>query len=260
MFCDNCGKVIPDNSPACPYCGQTFSTPTSEAPTPTTAPRVPGSYGRVPQPAAGGPFMVIPIFRLTLGALERGKIIRAGVAMALRILGVFALLAGVFMVIGTLKIAFDLPASAATLGGILATALLGAAVFAVFQILFYRADSVSRLPDSQFTVMPVFSFLFRAWGESFATFATTLGVAGCLFTWFSDLSISRLLQSSLPILSLPVEGGFIGGLLFLAMMAMLAFGTLILSYFLAESVIVVADISRNTGLLVKASGVSESAN
>jgi hypothetical protein len=32
---------------------------------------------------------------------------------------------------------------------------------------------------------------------------------------------------------------------------------LIFSYFLAESVIVVADISRNIRLLVKASGVSE---
>jgi hypothetical protein len=199
----------------------------------------------------------MPVFRLTLGALERGKIIRAGVAMALRILGVFALLAGVFMVIGTLKIAFDLPQSAATLGGILATALLGAAVFAVFQILFYRADSVSRLPDSQFTVMPVFSFLFRAWGESFATFVTTLGVAGGLFTWFSDMSVSRLLESFLPIPRMPVEGSFIGGLLFLALMAVLAFGALIFSYFLAESVIVVADISRNIRLLVKASGVSE---
>lgn len=258
MFCDNCGKVIPDSSPACPYCGQTFAAPLAEVPTP--APRVSPSYTSRPQPTAGGPFMVMPVFRSTLGMLENGKIIRAAVALALRILGVFALFAGVFMVIGTLKIAFDLPSSAGTLGGILATALLGAAIFAVFQILFYRADSVSRLPDSEFTVMPIFSFLFRAWGESFATFAATLGVAGCLFTWFSDMSISRLLESFLPIPRVPVESSFVSGVLFLSMMMLLAFGTLIFSYFLAESVIVVADISRNIRLLVKATGVSESAN
>jgi hypothetical protein len=33
---------------------------------------------------------------------------------------------------------------------------------------------------------------------------------------------------------------------------------LIFFYFLAEAVIVIADIARNVGLLVKASGVSES--
>jgi hypothetical protein len=64
MFYDNCGKVIPDNSPACPYCGQTFAAPTGEAPTPV--PRVSPSYTSRPQPAAGGPFMVMPVFRSTL--------------------------------------------------------------------------------------------------------------------------------------------------------------------------------------------------
>ncbi len=258
MFCDNCGKVIPDNSPACPYCGQTFAAPTGEAPTP--APRVSSNYPSRPQPAAGVPFLVMPVFRSAMGLLEKGKIIRAAVALALRVTGVFALLAGVFLVIGMLKLAFNLPTTA-TLGGILGAALLGAATFAVFQILFYRADSISRLPDSQFTVMPVFSFLFRAWGETYAAFAATLGVAGCLFTWFSGMNPNAILGSYFGVLmppSIPVESNFIAGILFLIVMALLAFGVLIFSYFLAEAVIVIADISRNIRLLVKATGVSES--
>jgi hypothetical protein len=177
----------------------------------------------------------------------------------LRIIGGFALLAGVYLVIETLKLAFNLPTTA-TIGGILAAALLGAATFAVFQILFYRADSISRLGDSAFTVMPIFSLLFRAWGETYAAFVATLGVAGCVFTWFSGMNPAVLLGAYVPVPlppSIPMESNFVVGLIFLIVTALMSFAVLIFFYFLAEAVIVIADIARNVGLLVRASGAPD---
>jgi len=258
MFCDNCGKAIADNSPACNFCGQVFVSASGEAAIPVQ--RFSAGYSSRSVAGDRGPFLVIPAFRIGLGALEKGSIIRAAVALALRIIGVIALLTGIYLVIETLKLAFNLPTTA-TIGGILAAALLGAASFAVFQILFYRADSIGRLGESAFTVMPIFSYLFRAWGETYAAFVATLGVAGCLFTWFSGRNPAALLGPYVPVPlppSVPMESNFVVGLVFLIVTVLVAFLVLIFFYFLAEAVIVVADIARNVSLLVKASGVSDS--
>jgi hypothetical protein len=55
-----------------------------------------------------------------------------------------------------------------------------------------------------------------------------------------------------------MQSNFVVGIVFLIVTALMAFAVLIFFYFLAEAVIVIADIARNVGLLVKASGVSES--
>jgi hypothetical protein len=256
MFCDNCGKSMPDNSPACGYCGQLFMAPAGAAA--ISAPYVAASYAAPPRPPSTAPLFVTQIFRSALGALEKGQIIRTGVALALRILGALVLLGGIYLVIETLKLAFNLPTTA-TIGGIVAAALLGGATFAIFQILYYRADSISRLGDSPFTVIPIFSILFRAWGESYATFATTLGVAGCLFTWFSGMNPARLMGSFLPVPAppaIPMESNFVAGLAFLTVLLLAAFLVLILFYFFAEAVLVIADIALNVRSLVKAEAPS----
>jgi len=126
--------------------------------------------------------------------------------------------------------------------------------------LFYRADSISRLGDSAFTVMPIFSLLFRAWGETYAAFVATLGVAGCVFTWFSGMNPAVLLGAYVPVPlppSIPMESNFVVGLIFLIVTALMSFAVLIFFYFLAEAVIVIADIARNVGLLVRASGAPD---
>jgi hypothetical protein len=56
-----------------------------------------------------------------------------------------------------------------------------------------------------------------------------------------------------------MESNFVVGLIFLIVTALMAFAVLIFFYFLAEAVIVIADIARNVGLLVKASGAPDTA-
>jgi len=218
-------------------------------------PPAPPSYFRPGRPAGGGPFLVLWPYRYGLEALESGSVIRAGVTLALRILGVVVGLSGVYVVIETLKLAFTLPTTG-TIGGIMAAALIGFASFSALQIYFYRAASVSRLGPSPFTVIPIFSILFRTIGEVYAISAATVGVAGCLFTWFSGMNPASIVGSFFPMPPIPMESQFLVGLAFLVFLELIAFGALILFYFLAEAVLVIADIALNVRLLVKSTGVS----
>jgi len=238
------------------YCGQLFSVAPSEYPVapPPQAPPNDSSPAEPPPPKA---FFVISPFRSALSALEAGKIIRMAVALLLRLDSVIALLIGVYVVVQTLKLGFSLP-TMGTIGGILAAILLGAAFFAVCQILLYRAASVSRLGESPFTVIPVVSILLRATGEVYATLLATSGIAGCLFTWLSGLSPDQVVSPFMPPLEIPTENTFLLGLFFMTGSVLVAFGFLILFYFLAEAVFVIADIARNIRSLLKASGVPQS--
>jgi len=256
MICPTCGKQIPDNSPSCMYCGQLFAVAPSEypaAPPPQAPPNYSGPAGTPPPKAL---FVVSP-FRSALSALEAGKIIRVIVTLLLRIESVFALLIGVYVVVQTLKLGFSLPTTG-TIGSILAAILLGAAFFAICQILLYRAASVSRLGESPFTVIPILSILFRGTGEIYATLLATAGIAGCVFTWSSGLSPDQLVSPFMPPLEIPTENTFLLGLFFLIVSVLAAFGVLILFYFLAEAAIVIVDIAKNIRSLVKASGASQS--
>jgi heme/copper-type cytochrome/quinol oxidase subunit 3 len=200
---------------------------------------------------------VISPFRRALSALEAGRIIRVAVALLLRIESVLALVLGVYVVVQTLKLGFSLP-TPGTIGSIMAAILLGGAFFAVCQILLYRAASAGRLGESPFTVIPIFSILFRATGEIYATLLATAGIAGCVFTWSSGISPDELVGPFMPPLEIPAENTFLLGLFFMIVSVLAAFGILILFYFLAEAVIIIADIAKNIRSLVKASGVSQS--
>lgn len=255
MICPTCGKQIPDNSPSCMYCGQVFSAAPSGHP--ATPPQAPPNYGSPAGPPPPKALLVISPFRSALSELEAGKIIRVAVTLLLRIDSVLALLLGVYVVVQTLKLGFSLPTTG-TIGSILAAILLGGAFFAMCQILLYRAACVSRLGESPFTVIPIFSILFRGTGEIYATLLATAGIAGCVFTWSSGISPDELVGPFMPPLEIPAENTFLLGLFFLIVSVLAAFGVLILFYFLAEAVIVIVDIAKNIRSLVKASGASQS--
>lgn len=255
MICSTCGKQIPDNSPSCMYCGQVFSAAPSGYP-PTPPPQAPPNYSSPAGPPPPDALFVISPFRSALSALETGKIIRAAMTLLLRIESVLALVLGVYVVIQTLKLGFTLP-TPGTIGSILAAILLGGAFFAICQILLYRAASASRLGDSPFTAIPIISILLRATAEIYATLLATAGIAGCVFTWSSGLSPDQLVPF-MPPMEIPAENTFLLGLFFMIVSVLGAFGFLILFYFLAEAVIIIADVAKNIRSLVKASGVSQS--
>ena len=236
MFCENCGKSISDSAILCHHCGQ--STGVTPAP--------------IARPAAPKQPLVRPLlfFRPVLEALDQGNIIRTIVVFVLRALAVLTVLGGLFLLIEILKLSFQLPTQG-TIGGLLFAIIFVAAIASLFQIFLYRAESVRDLGESPFTVIPIFSILFRTFGEANATFGVAAGVGGCLFIWLSGVSPARFLPGIGELLPSVSGGTFLEGALFLVWSALVSFAFLVGFYFLAEAVVVVVDIARNVRLLVQ---------
>jgi len=145
-------------------------------------------------------------------------------------------------VIEILKESFKRPTEV-TISGIILAIFLFVASLAVLQIFFYRAKNIKDLGHSRYTVIPIFSFFFRAIGESFATMGVATGIGGCLYMWFSTEfpfgGGGILFQFMYP------ERVFLSGLLFLLWMVLISFVVLIIAYLFAESTIVTVDIADN---------------
>jgi len=194
------------------------------------------------------------MIRPVLEALNDGKVVRRAVAITLRVVAGLTALGSIFLIIEGLKLSFDMPTEG-TVGGLLLVVIFAASIFAVLQILFYRAGTIEGLGDSPFTVIPIVSVLLRAIGEIYAALSAAVSAGGCLFIWLAKADPLWLLGglgAFLPTMS--VEGTFLGGLLFLLYFLFLGFALLILFYFLAESTVVLADIARNIRQLVQQTG------
>jgi len=179
-------------------------------------------------------------------ALEDGAVIRKSLRIALQIIGILSIAGGLYLFVQLLKFSVRTDLAEATIGGLLLAVLLLAASVCVFQICFYRADSIAALPPSPFTVIPAFSILLRTVGEAWATFGALFAAGGCLFIWMTQMNPQSLL-SSVPF-GFPSAGGggtFVSGLSFLAATAAFSFAVLVVFYFLAESVMVAVDIAMH---------------
>jgi hypothetical protein len=200
---------------------------------------------------------LIQFFRPVLQALDKGHVIRTAVVLALRILGVLTVLAGIYLLVEILRISFRFEQTQGTIGGLVFAIIFVAAVAALFQTFFYRAESIRDLGESPFTVIPIFSILLRLLGEVYATLGVAVGVGGCLLIWFSGISPFRLMPGIGDLFPAVGGGGtFLDGLMFLVWLAVLSLVAVVGFYFLAESVVVVVDIARNIRLLVKQSTAS----
>ena len=124
------------------------------------------------------------------------------------------------------------------------------ASFLSLQIWFYRAKEIKNLEESEFTVIPIFSNLFRALGENYAVFIITIGMGGTLMLWFSKYG-GYLWEFSRYIPFVSLEDSFVGGLLFLVLTIVIAFLVLLLTYFIAENILVFVEIAKNTSWLKK---------
>lgn len=195
--------------------------------------------------------IVLNFFKPVLDALNDGKVIRSSIALVLQILAVLSLVGGTYLLVEILKASFDLPTEG-TIGGLLLSIVFIAAVLAVAQIFFYRATNVRDLGESQFTVIPIFSILFRCFGEIYATLGVAIGVGGCVFIWLSKYNPLYLFgEMGRFFPSMSAEGTFLGGLLFLVYFALLSFVIIVVFYFLAESTVVLVDIAKNIRQLLQ---------
>jgi hypothetical protein len=173
-----------------------------------------------------------------LDSLSKGALIRNIMGALFRILGIVFFLGGIVFFFKAVSFTPDF-------WFFILYLLLLCSSFISMQIWFYRAKVIFSLPDSDFTVIPVFSQLFRAIGENYALFLVTLGAGGILVLWFSNYM--RELWSLMPYIpGIRLESSFTGGLIFLTATVIAAFLILLVTYFIAESVLAIVEIAINT--------------
>lgn len=207
---------------------------------------------------AGGPEADMRLFGIVepfFHALSDGKLIRLTVAWVLRIVAGLGALGGLLWFVIFIGLGFK--ASDTGFGSQSAGFLIGCLVFSIFGlalgylwlgICMFRARSVLELGDSHFTVLSILSILFRLYGElGFVTYSL-LGVGGCLFVWFSNVSpLSELgaFASQLPFAQNEATG-FVGGIELAVLMLLIAFAVIVVCYALAELSVVFVEIALNT--------------
>jgi len=180
-----------------------------------------------------------------LDSLTDARMMRTSIGKALRILGILSVVGGIYLLVDILKESFHMPTEG-TIGGLVFAVMIAASVLSIMQILFYRGKHIEDLEESELTIIPIFSILFKAVGEIYATFMAAVGVGGCVFIWLAKSdpmyfigSIARFLPT------IPGESTFLGGIMFLVYSFLWGFIALIGCYFLAEASVVLAEIAGN---------------
>jgi len=182
---------------------------------------------------------ILTFFYPIIDSLSKGSLIRKVMSFLFGLLGVLSFIGGIYLFFKSISYAPDF-------WSVVFLLLLLISSFFTFQIWFYRANVVLNLSDSDFTVIPIFAQLFRAVGETYATFIISIGLGGTLTLWFSNY-LGNLWEFAnyIPFLS-NITNSFFGGILFFLLTIISAFFILLITYFLAENILVLVEIAKNT--------------
>ena len=180
-----------------------------------------------------------------LESLSKGSLIRKVMIFLFRLIGVLIFIGGIYFFINAIGHAPDFWFV------ILFILVLIASLISI-QIWFYRANAISQLDDSDFTVISIFSHVFRAFGEIYALYTLVISIGGVLILWFSNY-VYNLMEFTRYIPLVGLDSTFVGGILFFIASIVAAFFVLLLSYFLAENILVLVEIAKNTRPLRKSS-------
>ena len=178
--------------------------------------------------------------------ISEGKFFRKSVAIALRVLATVIVFAGLVAWIVKWKFVFSLPVTG-IIGGIIFQLLMVLAIYMVVHVILIRAHNIERLPESEYTVIPIVSLCLKLIGEMYASFIAVTAVAGGLYIWMTGRDAGKdLLGIISPLVPAFHDLTFIGGVKFILTGAIRGLITLLVAYFLSEAAIVMVDIARNT--------------
>lgn len=190
-------------------------------------------------------FFMKPVLQL----ISVGQFFRKAFAIFLQILAVVIAIAGLVAWVGIWKSVAGQDASL-ILGIIIFQLFFVIAIYMVVHTMFIRAGDISALPDSDYTVIPIVSIALKLCGEIYACFSVVVAIAGGILIWFIGGNAFYFIKKSGIFMPGPGFGGygsdFLGGIMFIVGGWLLAFLVLVISYFLAETTVVLADIAKNT--------------
>lgn len=184
-----------------------------------------------------------------LDSLNKGSLIRGIMAALFRLIGILVFIGVVYLFFSTISNAPDF-------WFVLLLLFVLAASFLIAQAWFYHAKVIVGFEDTDYSVIPIVSNLFRAIGETYAIFATAVGVGATLMYWFSnyggmmyDFTRYLYLLPLSGLLPFGSESRFIAGVVFLITLLITAYVILLITYFLAENILVLVDIAKNTKMM-----------
>lgn len=181
-----------------------------------------------------------------LQLISQGQFFRKAFAVVLRILAVVVAITGLWVWIPEWK-SLSGASNDAVIGIIIFQFLFVIAIYMVIHTMFIRAGDIAELPEADFTVIPITSITLKLLGEIYACFTTVASIAGGILIWFIRGDAFFLIGRLAPIVpNFGAGEGFLGGILFIASGFFVAFLVLVFFYFLAESVVVMVDIAKDT--------------
>jgi hypothetical protein len=186
----------------------------------------------VSRPAAGFSLGKYLFMEPLLKAISSGAFFRRVVSIALRIVAVLFGYGALVGAIGIVRTAAQQGAGA-ILGALLADVFLIVGAYMIIHTLIIRARDIANLPESEFTVVPILAILIRAGGEVLCWAVSLIGVASAILL----LMLGRSARRSMDIL----EG--VGAVVVSLGVALFV---LISSYMLAELVVALSEIAKET--------------
>lgn len=193
-------------------------------------------------------------------AFSGGTFFRKVIALILRFLGVLSGIGGVVLVVLVLRgmgtavgIAEGAAKVGVVIGGLLSAVAVIIASYVFVHLFFLRARTVSSLERDEFVALPILVVLTRLVGELGAAWIALTAILGFLVAWMmggAAGSFSEALPGN-PLHGI-AGGGFLSGILILIGGAITAVLGLLGAYYLAESIVLLLRIARNTTLIADA--------
>lgn len=187
--------------------------------------------------------------RSIIHALSKGSVFRTAFTVLIGVLALITAIGGLYVFIVTWGYVDD-ARGWGVLGIILFQVFFIVGLYAVVHTLIIRASDISLLPESEFTVIPIVSMLIKLFGEIFTIIITIFSIAGGVLIWLVGRGGSRFIQRIFGSdeFLYPIFGGgsFIYGLGVMFGGILYAFAILILTYFIAETIVVMVSIAKNT--------------
>ena len=181
-----------------------------------------------------------------LQLISVGHFFRKAFAVFLQILAVVIAIAALVSWIGVWRSVAGQDISL-ILGIIIFQLFFVIAVYMVVHTIFIRAEDISELPDTDYTVIPIVSISLKLCGEIYACFSIVVAIAGGILIWFiGGNAFYFIRKSSLFMPGFGYGSDFLGGLMFIVGGWLVAFLVLVIFYFFAETVVVITDIAKNT--------------
>ncbi len=207
-------------------------------------------------------FFVKPL----LEELSDGHLFKKATALLLRVAAVLTLVGTLVLWVQGWK-AVGALAGVAILGGILFQCCFALGSYMVVHAMWIRAGDIARLPNSEFTLIPIAYMGLKLAGEIYAATLVSINLGAGLLIWFASTEWGTVL-GDLYVFLVPAswfgKEPFVLGAMTILLGIASAFGVLFVGYLLAEGVVVVASLANDTRRLravaeQQASGMAKTA-